>query len=755
MSILSAICLVSLAAAARNESLPDTVSAVPQNGTAVPADSVADVPSINLDDFVITTTKKMIKSDGAKLTYDVHEDEAAKGQSLLDLLRRVPMITVDAEDNIKVNGQSSFKIYVNGREDTMMESNYSRIFKSMPAESVKSVEVITEPGAQYDAEGTGGIINLVTETRKAENGYSGNLSLSFSNRNTSASGNVTGQVGKVIMNANVTYSDNGISKQNYDGYSETTYHTGALAGYRQRLDQSQSASFRFVTGALSMSWEPHKRHLFTWGGSYTGINATVDNSLMTTRLFNPVGVQSYAYNSYVEGSMKQKGAMANASYRFAFNDDAIHRLLVGYQFNYNNSLTNFTTETEDVENYPVELPWQLNHDDQYNREHIAQVDYSNPFGGGRHTLDVGFKGIWRHNNSFGKGYALATPDGTPGSDADFVNSVHKQDVYAGYVSYTGNFGKVGMTTGLRYEHTSMGMDIRDDAKQDFTSHLNDWVPNASVSYMFSAANSLRLSYQMRISRPTLNQLNPYKLVFPTAVMTGNPDLDCEHVNIVSLSYSNFARVLGGNVRLQYSKTNNSIISYDYFDGPVQVTTYGNYGDESKLSLSGFLSINITSKMSVSLNGAVNYTDIRADKLKQSNHGWGGNYYAAWNWRGPWDLRFNAYGGRMLHDIELQSYWTGGCYYGLGIGKDLLKNKSLHVNVNASNFFTSKQTYRSVSHTPDASYRRRNTVPLWSVGVSVSWDFGVLKEKVKHTGLDISSDDKSKVSGDSGMSGKGN
>ena len=85
-----------------------------------PADTVPEPEvSVNLDDFVVTAQKEVIKSDGAKLTYDVSEDESTKGQTLLDALKKVPMVTVDAQDNIQINGNSGFKIYVNGKEPSM------------------------------------------------------------------------------------------------------------------------------------------------------------------------------------------------------------------------------------------------------------------------------------------------------------------------------------------------------------------------------------------------------------------------------------------------------------------------------------------------------------------------------------------------------------------------------------------------------------------------------------------------------------
>ena len=96
-----------------------------------------------------------------KMTYDVQADNDAKSNTVLDMLRKVPMVTVDGQDNITVNGQSSFKVYVDGKPNIMFSSNPSQIFKSMPASAVKNIEVITNPGAKYDAEGVGGVLNIV------------------------------------------------------------------------------------------------------------------------------------------------------------------------------------------------------------------------------------------------------------------------------------------------------------------------------------------------------------------------------------------------------------------------------------------------------------------------------------------------------------------------------------------------------------------------------------------------------------------
>ena len=117
--------------------------------------------SKDLEGVTVTRMRRLAKADADKITYDVKNDDDAKASTVLDMLRKVPMVSVDGEDNITVNGSSSFKVYVDGKPNMMMSSAPSQVFKSMPASMVKSIEVVTNPGAKYDAEGGAGVLNIV------------------------------------------------------------------------------------------------------------------------------------------------------------------------------------------------------------------------------------------------------------------------------------------------------------------------------------------------------------------------------------------------------------------------------------------------------------------------------------------------------------------------------------------------------------------------------------------------------------------
>ena len=130
--------------------------------------------STELDELSVTAQRPLVKVEIDKLTYSAKDDPESSTSNVLDLLRKVPLVTVDGEDEIQLKGSSNFRIYINGKPSNMVSSNPSQVLKSMPANSVKDVEVITDPGAKYDAEGIGGIINIVTDKR-VDDGYSASL----------------------------------------------------------------------------------------------------------------------------------------------------------------------------------------------------------------------------------------------------------------------------------------------------------------------------------------------------------------------------------------------------------------------------------------------------------------------------------------------------------------------------------------------------------------------------------------------------
>lgn len=712
--------------------LPDTISK-----DTVSTDTVFDD---NLTELVVTAQKKVIQSDGAKLTYNMSEDATSKGQSLLEALKKVPMITVDGEDNIRVNGDSNFKIYVNGKEEPMLEANASTIFKSMPAESFSKIEVITEPGAKFDAEGTGGIINLISEQVQKKDGYSGSVSASISNR--TYAGSLLGRMkyGRLSADASITYASNSfLEAQKNISIREQTSLKSDL-DYFQRTTADQRAKYHYSNAMLNMAYDLSEKDLITFGGSFMDMGAHTPKYQQTTSMFDKQGNKRWEFEQNIFAKIKNISASGNLSFQHNFDNNG-HRMIVAYLFNYGQNLLDALSHNEALLNYHFPTPYTSDVNDNRTREHTAQIDYANPFGGRKHLLETGGKMILRHNTSYST-YGYGTNENnvavSPEQDLDMLQ---RQNIYALYGSYTFNTDHLSAKGGVRYEHTDMGIDYRKGGLQDFDSKLNDVVPNAALTWIFGPATNLRLAYQMRISRPSLSQVNPYQIsIMETMVMMGNPDLHSQRNNKITLTYTNFGRVFGGNIGLEYSTTDNSIVEFNYEDKGILYQTYANIGRNRVLAANGFFNWNITSSMTLSGNARISQLSLKSSSPYFSNSGWQGNWSANWTYTAPADVKFSAYAGQQFNRIFLQGKANGYYYYGVGVSRDFLKEKTLNVALNATNFLNKYNTYKSDSNNGSSLIHNEFRNYNWSVGINLSWRFGHLKSQTRKTDLRISNDD---------------
>jgi len=714
---------------------------------AYPQEQTDTISSLydELDELVITAKKEVVTSDGAKLTYDLEQDDSSKGQSVLDALRKVPMVTVDGQDNIYIKGSQNFRIYVNGKEDPMLTANASKVLKAMPSESVSKIEVITEPGAKYDSEGTGGILNLVTERKQRKDGYTGSLSLSASSQNFGASLYGRMKYDKVTADASINYVNNDLQRQTSIAEQHTIDHNSDPM-HEQIMKMNQSFSFNYIGANINFSWEPSEKDLFSFGADVNDIEANLRQLDTYNSMYSKTGNLQWLTSQKIRGSMKNLGASGNLSYRRLL-DNAGQSFTAAYRFSYGRNPwdLHYTNNVEEGDTYII--PFQHNLNSTYQREHTVTADYMNPIAEGKHQIEAGVKGIFRHNSAITRQLAGQTVDMMQIVPDDNGHTNQIQNVYAAYASYSGKFDKFTVTAGLRYEHTYTGLNFIDGTHNNFKKNLDDVTPNAAVTYMFGPANNLRLAYQMRINRPSINQMNPteFKLT-QTLVQVGNPDLESEHHNTLSLTYSNFGRVIGGNVSISYFQSNNTIEDYVYVKNDVTYETYGNFGHNRRTELFGFLNWNISGQMTFSVNGAINYTVIRSGDGLLGNHGWNGNFGANFAYTGPWNIKYTLYGGESTGSIRLQGEYSGWYYYGIGISRSFLKDDALTLAVNASNFLTKYTIFKSNTYTGTHSVNNTNKSRNWDVGVTLSWNFGHLQDQVKKTDADLENNDRKSTGG---------
>lgn len=184
--------------------------------TVSEANRKADLGSIRmgtseqaLSEVEVVAVKPLIRADADKIIYDTEQDPESKSSTVLDMLRKVPMVTVDGQDNVQLKGSSNFKFFLNGKPTNMFSANPGMILKSIPANMIKNIEVITQPGAKYDAEGVGGIINIVTVQQSTTTGYSATINAQGSSRGSYGGGlNLVLQQGKFSFSGNYNYNYN-------------------------------------------------------------------------------------------------------------------------------------------------------------------------------------------------------------------------------------------------------------------------------------------------------------------------------------------------------------------------------------------------------------------------------------------------------------------------------------------------------------------------------------------------------------------
>ena len=235
---------------------PSDTTTVARDSVTVPRDSVAW--SQELDGVVIKAQRQLIKQEIDRIGYDVQADDESKTQTVMDMLRKVPMVTVDGDDNIKVKGNANFKIYKNGHLDPSLTRNAKEVLKSMPASMVKRIEVITDPGAREDAEGVDAILNIVMVDGSKLGGVTGVVNLYYNSLNhPNLYTSLTGQVGRLLISGNYGYG--GMSSRETEN-RQTTERTFLDTDQEDEYTDLLNAPFSYI-GSLKASVKKAERSI--------------------------------------------------------------------------------------------------------------------------------------------------------------------------------------------------------------------------------------------------------------------------------------------------------------------------------------------------------------------------------------------------------------------------------------------------------------------------------------------------------------
>ena len=728
------------------------------DSTMVNSDTVAWNKS--LDGVTVTAQRQLVKQEIDRIGYDVQADEDSKTENVLDMLKKVPMVTIDGEDNILVKGNSNYKIYKNGHLDPSLSKNAKEVLKAMPAAAVKRIEVITEPGAREDAEGVNAILNIVMMDTKKITGMTGSVTGNYSTlKNPGLGTYLTTQLGKAIISVDYGYNYMSSKSVLTKGFVERTY---VESGNTQKVNSNSSNPGYVHYADIEASYDIDTLNLLSvsFGGYFYNVDVQGDGDIA---MYDASGNQLYGYTeNYWLPSYNHHSWNGRADY-----EHKTHRKGEQLTLSYMLALTRQHSEQEDhytnILNAPFDYTGMLINTHERFTEHTFQADYIRPLWQG-HKMEFGAKYIGRYNSS--------------GNSQDYYNSTHHPSystafehttqVAAFYADYMYNKGKWSARAGLRYEYSYMKGNYPEDKQSSLTSssisststissesggtlfapnfdkHLNDWVPQASVKYQISESQSLKLGYTTSITRPGITYLNPAVVATPSRVDFGNAQLVSTRQQTLSLTYMYVGQRLTLQFVPHYSYYHNGIGTLVYSKDDVRYGTYGNNLRQHRWQMEGYAQWKPFNGTTLVAN--LNYTDNHAENtdagIKQRTLST--FYYINLSQKLPWKLHATAYiYGQTGHSpMNIYSYSRSWCRYAFTLQRSFLKDDRLTVRLTANAPFNTDMHYYTRTTQGDIlgwgdNIKAQNNSYF---RISVSFRFGKLNANVKKTETTIENSD---------------
>jgi len=700
---------------------------------------VALRPGVDIADVVVEVQKPLVVSDAEKMTYSVEDDPQASTSTLDEIIRKVPQLSLDADGNVLLNGQSNYKILVNGRSSATMSSNFKEVIKSMPASQIQKIEVITHPSTKYEAEGVGGIINLVTDRRKQFDGYSGSVSAGASVLGMpvwygNASGTV--QTGKFAASAMGYYS-------RYD----TTDHTGYMQEmWRENFGADNRYHRSFACGGydgehyganLDLSYTVDSLNFLTLNGSLYG-GRHGGNSTALMEIFDPQMALRSSYATDEDSDLKYLGGSVALNYEHTFNRPG-HTLTVSDEVEIDPDRSRSESRFTGGADFPTYSNVRLEDNRAYCN--TVQIDYANPINE-RHNIEAGLKHIYRYSDAAADLYIFDAGEAASAAPR-FDDMVYRQHILALYAGYGFTFTKWSGRLGTRMERTWNSADVTETGREPYSirNTLFNMVPYASLTFLPARSHSLSLSYTQRLQRPDISMLSPaVDDTDPVSVSYGNPDLRSAVFHSLNLSYGYFHPKWSALAGLTALISNNCMTSYTFTENGVIHTTFSDDVHVRNYGFNGSFSVRPSQKLNLSISLTGNYAayDFGPMEIHTDRFSFSGNLNfdcALWK-----EARFMVGGYYNTGDVELGSCNKGYHYYYAGVKQSLFKQK-LDISLSIANPFhrttTFRQDYASPTYAAETVYRNRASRRL---SINLSWRFGRQNVAVKRASRTINNDD---------------
>ena len=686
-------------------------------------DSVKNERETSIKEVVLNGKKPLIKNKIDGFVYNIQSDPESQSKNLIEMMKKIPYLAVDSNENILFKGNTNFKILMNGKETQLLNTNAKDVLKSIPANTIQSIEVITNPSSKYDAEGVSGIINIIT-TKKMSDGY--NASINFGTKFPKQEQNAGFSLNIQQKKLGISAYGGGFLRNNpeieYQNYQRTS------SNY---LDQKGKTSGKANGGYLNVnaSYEIDSLNL---------VNVQLGSNFSKNRSKDALNSYFYDQNLIKENNISTNdsnshgnGFETSVNYQIGFKNDKTQLLTFSYNFNnYDYNLVSFSDINDVLTNSSNQI--EQNNSNQ-NSENTFQIDFVKNIK--KVSLETGLKAILRRTSSDYE----AIPESVLNSD-EFLN---KQNIYGAYFSTKFTLLNWNFQTGLRLEGTKTNVNFTSTNTEVNQSYFN-LIPNISISKAWKENHSINFGFSQRIKRPGIIRLNPFvNKSNPYFEISGNPYLKSVVNNDLMVNYS-FNKKINLNIGLSYSFSNKIDLKVSTYDPSTNITktTFENSSKASRLGVDYYLNYPINKKLNFSINGnyAMFFISGKVNDIFVENNLFTYSIYLSANYQleNSWNISSNLEITSKM-PAGLQSTTNSFLGSSFSCSKSILENK-LTFSFNINNPFNKFR--KSFTETLGDNFYQNNYVRDYyrTFGVNVNYKFGKLKNEIKTTKRRINNND---------------
>lgn len=519
------------------------------------------------------------------LVYNPQGDLVAAGSNAQDLLQRVPFVTISQEGAISIRGNNSVKVFINNKPAEFYANSVADLLKSLSADDIAKVEVITHPSARYDAEGSAGVLNIWLKKNRLR-GLTGTLGANANDIDQNYNLKFNYRMAKVYSTFEVY--QNLYKSYNYEETERVGYNGFSLRQFSENRQHGRGNYFTFNAG-----WEPDSTQAFDVSMRLGIFPDFRESSLQAAQFQEGIPVREYARHTSRDGLYRSSGITFSYNKRLGSNKELY--ILGGYSARKNESGYIMRADAYN----------EKNENKGRNYDVMLQSDYVHPFSS-NHKIETGLKYSKREINT---DYALFNFDSLAGYEKDPQRSLRYhfiQNVMAAYLSYDLAVKEWKFRLGTRYEYTWLS------AQGLSLPAYPIFVPNIIISRRFFNKHTFNLSYSYRIQRPEVYHLSP-ALDYSDSlnITTGNPDLVPEKIHRFEFGYTTGFI----SIAVYHSYANNSIQSIRVMKGNgVIYNSYANIAGNSKTGLSLSNTLNIGKRFKLNTNVDMYYVKFRGDTI---------------------------------------------------------------------------------------------------------------------------------------------